>query len=109
MAKGVVRISRETKNRQIYGKPNGINPNTTLRYSLWLEQGGRCWYCKRHMTMDRGKRDSVTVDHRTPIELGGTDTRDNKAAACKDCNEDKGMLKESEYRAMMDRREVYGV
>jgi len=34
--------------------------------------------------------DAYTVDHITPINRGGSDTLDNKAAAHRKCNRDKG-------------------
>lgn len=43
---------------------------------------GRCAYC--------GSSKRLTVDHKKPVALGGTDDRKNLQCLCKTCNSRKG-------------------
>lgn len=53
-----------------------------IRYEVLKRDNHTCRYC--HAT------DSpLTVDHVTPVALGGSDAPDNLVAACKDCNAGK--------------------
>jgi 5-methylcytosine-specific restriction endonuclease McrA len=52
-------------------------------YRFWqLYPDGFCSYC--------GEPDADSIDHVNPWALGGTDTFENKAPACKSCNVAKG-------------------
>ena len=55
-----------------------------LRYEVLHRDNHTCRYCG-------GSAPDVvlTVDHVTPVALGGTDLPDNLVAACKDCNAGK--------------------
>lgn len=50
-------------------------------YELWLEQNGRCAYCKILLF-----RDSFHIDHVYPKSKGGPDVMDNFVFTCVDCN-----------------------
>lgn len=56
------------------------------------EQGGLCYYCKCVMTPVKVKGDglpkktSLTLEHIIPLAHGGTNRRENCAAACYQCN-----------------------
>lgn len=56
-----------------------------LRYEVLRRDNHTCRYC--HAT------DSpLTVDHVTPVALGGTDTAANLVACCRDCNAGKSSV-----------------
>lgn len=57
------------------------------RFEILRRDGHRCKYCGR--TADEVK---ITVDHVTPIALGGTNVPENLAAACSDCNNGKSSV-----------------
>lgn len=61
------------------------------RYEVLRRDDYTCRYCG-------GKAPDVvlTVDHVTPVALGGTDSPDNLVAACKDCNAGKSSTSPSE-------------
>jgi hypothetical protein len=56
------------------------------RYEVLRRDGYRCRYCGA--TPDTGAQ--LTVDHVTPVSLGGTNDPSNLVAACLDCNLGKG-------------------
>lgn len=58
----------------------------------WIEQKGKCAYCREPMT-----RQQATADHVNPMSLGGPTTRDNIKAACEPCNKAKGRLSEAAF------------
>lgn len=64
----------------------------TLKHQIVVQQGHRCYYCKRAM-----KSKDFTLDHLIPQMRGGTDDRDNLVATCKPCNQDKESMTEEEY------------
>lgn len=75
--------------------------NKHMRYNLWVEQDGKCHYCKRPMDRDNGSRLSVTIDHKLPRARGGADSRDNIVGACLECNLEKANLTEQEFLALL--------
>lgn len=52
----------------------------------------QCVYCGVGLTGG-----TLTIDHVIPTGRGGTNERHNKAPACADCNQEKGMLTAHEY------------
>lgn len=52
------------------------------RFEVLRRDNYTCRYC-------RSTENALTVDHVTPVALGGTDKPDNLVAACKDCNSGK--------------------
>ena len=52
------------------------------RYEVLKRDNFTCRYC-------RSTGDELTVDHVTPVALGGSDHFDNLVAACRDCNAGK--------------------
>jgi hypothetical protein len=52
------------------------------RYEVLRRDNFTCRYC-------RSTEGELTVDHVTPVALGGTDDPSNLVAACKDCNAGK--------------------
>ncbi len=51
----------------------------------------KCEYC--------GEMRPLTIDHKIPVELGGTDEISNLAAACRPCNKRKGNMPWEEWEA----------
>ena len=61
-----------------------------LRQTRWWKQKlarGLCHYCGRHFPPDQ-----LTMDHIVPIIRGGKTTKNNVAAVCKECNNNKKYL-----------------
>lgn len=54
-----------------------------------LEFGGRCAYCHGN--------GSIEIEHVVPLCRGGTNRIANVVPACKDCNQDKGMMTPAEW------------
>lgn len=59
---------------------------------IWARDGFKCIYCGKEMG-----EVSLTIDHFTPLELGGSDRSDNLVAACRRCNKDKGSMPPEEF------------
>lgn len=53
------------------------------RFEVLRRDNFTCRYC-------RSAEGALTIDHVTPVALGGTDDPDNLVAACRDCNMGKG-------------------
>jgi hypothetical protein len=59
----------------------------SLRKTRWWKQKlarGTCYYCGQRFSPDE-----LTMDHIIPIIRGGKSTKNNIAAACKECNNKK--------------------
>lgn len=80
-----------------------MNRNTTLRDKhraiiakdkpgCYLEEHGRCLFPGEPINYEADWRDplSFTIEHKTPLARGGTDTLDNIGPAHRACNRDKG-------------------
>lgn len=73
-------------------------------YGMWLaarDGGWMCAYCGTPLRpyADRKKARDVraqpaTVDHVTPLSLGGKDTLENMVLACRACNKAKGSMRQ---------------
>jgi hypothetical protein len=75
-----------------------------LRRDLYREQGHRCYYCRRPITLKpqfQQAPDYATFDHKEPVSRGGTDRRDNIVLACRRCNERKGDMTAAEFLAAL--------
>jgi hypothetical protein len=75
-----------------------------LRRDLYREQGRRCYYCRRPITLKpqfQQAPDYATFDHKEPVSRGGTDRRDNLVLACRRCNERKGDMTAAEFLAAL--------
>lgn len=69
------------------------------RTALAREQGWKCAYCRLPMDKSVGgatRPRGVTLDHRVPRSLGGSDDPSNLAACCYRCNQAKGDLRAGE-------------
>lgn len=83
--------------RYVY-KKQGVKGNFTLDQilGLWEGQLRSCYYCEQPLAM----RD-ISLDHKMPVEIGGTNAFFNLAVSCLPCNKAKGMRTEEEYRASL--------
>jgi HNH endonuclease len=65
-------------------------------------QDQRCIYCERQLSMrEKHNRDKIpTVDHATPLSMGGEPYGDNVVIACWTCNHMKGPLDEATFRRL---------
>ena len=54
----------------------------------------RCWFCHARLTDE-----NRTIDHLRPRSRGGSNKNHNLAWACYSCNQRKGNMDESEFRA----------
>ncbi len=70
------------------------------RDELVYQQRGLCAYCDRPFGSDGGFR-RPTLDHVVPLALGGSNTKDNKVAACAECNTQKGHMSAEAFKAKL--------
>lgn len=64
-----------------------------IRHILFTSQKGRCAYCSRKMSLDPRhfqRTNHATLDHLTPLALGGRSDPDNLVLCCRLCNIVKG-------------------
>lgn len=66
---------------------------TGIGQVLLKRQGGRCAYCYRLL-----RPVDVTIDHVIPWSEGGSEDPSNLAAACRECNADKGNLSVTHWK-----------
>ena len=57
----------------------------TVQQKVWVADGCKCMYCGRPMGEVQ-----LTIDHFTPLEMGGANDTSNYLSACRRCNKDKG-------------------
>lgn len=82
----------------------GVSPRLA---SLIEHQGGRCYYCTREM-VSRHETLAPSIDHKTPICMGGAGGVPNIVAACRECNGLKGPLDAETFIAVrLDRARLY--
>lgn len=69
-----------------------IAPELVTRQLLRRVQASACAYCGCRMTLDRHRRHPTeeTVDHVTPMHLGGRHDWTNRVLVCHRCNVTKG-------------------
>ena len=75
------------------------------RKRQWKDGNRRCTYCRIKMTLapkhGHPTETTVTVDHLHPLALGGDDAAWNWGMCCWGCNNAKGFMLESKYRALL--------
>lgn len=57
------------------------------RLAIYIRDGFRCQYCQRDLKGLRPRL--VTLDHITPVALGGSNDSTNLVTCCKNCNDRK--------------------
>lgn len=91
------KIIAQTDDPQIFiGEEGGVNKilHRKLRYTIsgevqqriWARDDFRCQYCFVKMGQAL-----MTIDHFTPLEMGGLNDERNYLTACRRCNKAKGM------------------
>lgn len=73
-----------------------------IRNVLFEAQGGKCCYCAKPMRLSQRGRyaDAATIEHLHRKADGGSDRRSNLAAACLECNQDRGPLNWLEFKTL---------
>ena len=66
----------------------------TLQWEIYRRDNYTCQYCGRNDV-------SMTIDHYLPVELGGTDEKDNLKTACRKCNKRKGNLHPRDWEKVL--------
>lgn len=61
-----------------------------LQWKIYRRDNYKCKYCKRDDV-------PLTIDHKEPVELGGTDDEDNLVTSCRACNKRKGDMPYAEW------------
>ena len=56
-----------------------------VQQKVWVADGFKCMYCGKPMGVVQ-----LTIDHFTPLEMGGENNPSNYLSACRKCNKDKG-------------------
>lgn len=76
------------------------NKARSLRRSHWWyrrTEPGVCYYCGREVG-----RENLTMDHIVPLSRGGTSTKGNIVACCKECNNRKKYLLPLEWEEYLN-------
>lgn len=90
-------------------KIKAIGPARKGRVNRLLERDGNtCHYCGIEFVMlkrsDNGQPHprAPTLDHKVPKALGGDNSIDNMVLSCHHCNQMKGPLTDTEYKALLE-------
>ena len=65
-----------------------------LKRELHKAQGGKCMYCGRKPGIDL-----MDVDHKNPMDKGGSDQKRNLQVLCRSCNTRKGATTDRQFRS----------
>lgn len=63
-----------------------------VQQKIWVRDGLQCMFCGRKIGDVQ-----LTVDHWTPLELGGENDQSNYITACRKCNKRKGNMHPKDY------------
>lgn len=81
-ASAIYGISHSYASRLTVGRKSWrTNISDSTRWRIWERDNFTCHYC--------GKRQFLSVDHKVPVSLGGTDDDSNLLTACSKCNSKK--------------------
>lgn len=74
-----------------------------MRWLLFGQQDGRCFYCDQPMALSFAARDNIwgnsaTIEHLQRKVEGGGNGRANLVLACRTCNERRGERDWREYK-----------
>ena len=83
------RVKRLRQRRKDAGLSAQSNIKKSVREAVLEECGNACVYC--------GSKEDLTIDHKTPVERGGNESKDNLQVACRPCNADKRNMTHDEY------------
>ncbi len=77
------------------------------RQTVFEASGGKCWYCGKTLSLERGHEhgihpeDELVIEHQNPLSCGGEKRGANIVAACFSCNCRKGKRTLDQYRALV--------
>ncbi|WP_352951500.1 HNH endonuclease [Mesorhizobium sp. M1322] len=100
--------------RTLSGRPKRPGPEAPemgkaqrrhLRWLLFGQQEGCCFYCGQMMSLSFARRDNIwgnsaTLEHLQRKADGGGSGKANVVLACKDCNQRRGNRPVEVYRAL---------
>jgi 5-methylcytosine-specific restriction endonuclease McrA len=66
-----------------------------IEVSLWKEQKGECFYCRKRLS-----ESNYHQEHKTPLSRGGLHDDKNLCLSCPQCNFRKGSKTEKEFRSL---------
>jgi 5-methylcytosine-specific restriction endonuclease McrA len=91
--------------RASHGKRRAATKGVSFTTAEWLalleRHGGRCAYC--------GSDFGIEIDHRIPLNRGGSNTIENILPACRRCNRRKNQKTEEEFRELLQRERRQGL
>jgi hypothetical protein len=80
-----------------------------VKTMLWDKTQGHCWYCGCKLNLNpKITKYTATIEHQTPLSIGGTDAIENLALACFSCNSIKRSKTLSEFRLMLTCQKIQG-
>ena len=89
----------------IYNDPRAARIALKISMNVWRRtrvaeaQNWKCCWCGCKTTLDKDKRNSVTVEHVVPRAEGGTNSLENLALACYACNNNRGITSIEDFIA----------
>jgi 5-methylcytosine-specific restriction endonuclease McrA len=91
-----------------YSSKEAVKPHIRGLRALH-KQNRQCYYCGCITSLPNDnapqKKDTATIDHKTPRRRGGANSAENEVLCCHQCNGDKAHLTEGEYRAVLAYRQ----
>lgn len=97
MDRPVHRITDEDGNLKAVVGKNKRAIATHVQWEVYRRDGYKCVYCRRDDV-------PLTIDHKIPVEQGGTDDKSNLCAACRKCNRRKGDMTPKEWEEYLEKR-----
>ena len=69
-----------------------------------FDTGGRCHYCEQELKINSvyPYKDTISIDHKIPLALGGTNNIHNLAVCCHQCNIIKSTLSYYTYLRLLN-------
>jgi len=67
-----------------------------VQWRIYRRAGFKCGFC--------GNERPLTIDHKIPVEAGGTDEESNLEACCRPCNKEKANMSWEAWVEIMKRR-----
>lgn len=72
------------------------------------KNGFKCSYCKKVLKLKDTfpYKDTPSIDHKQPLSLGGSSSKDNLIICCVACNIIKGTLSSTTYQTLLEKIEI---
>ena len=86
-----------------------LNIDKAEKEELWGKfqkcwaNGFKCAYCNNKMDLKYENEYGWTIDHVIPRYVGGKDNVENLTFCCRDCNFQKKIMNEEDYRTKMEK------